>query len=172
MNSPRNLWPWAIILTFVLFISGTIGLVVMASTQRVDMVSENYYEQELKFQHQIDRARHANQLRIQATVKYDAPHRSIRVSIPPPLSDNHNLDLNRNLNRNPNPTASPITGLIQLYRPSEAALDRNLKLQLDDNGCQFVDASNLRPGLWKIRVTWAVDNQEYFTDQQLVIPQR
>lgn len=169
MNSPRNLWPWAIILTFVLFISGTIGLVVMASTQREDLVSDNYYEQELKFQSQIDRARNANQLSAPATVTYDSSHRAICVSLP---ASNFNRDLNLDRNLNPSLTLSTITGLIQLYRPSEAALDRNLKLQLDDNGCQFVDASNLRPGLWKIRVTWAVDNQEYFTDQQLVIPQR
>jgi hypothetical protein len=159
MNSPRNLWPWAIILTFVLFISGTIGLVVMASTQREDLVSENYYEQELKFQNQIDRVRHLNQLSAPATATYDASHRAIRLSIPPP--PNLNLDLNRN---------SPhITGLIQLYRPSEAALDRYLKLQLDAHGCQSIDASTLRAGLWKIRITWAIDNQEYFTDQQLVV---
>lgn len=159
MNSPRNLWPWAIILTFVVFISGTIGLVVMASTQREDLVSHNYYEQELKFQNQIDRARHANQLSAPATVTYDPTHRAIRLSLPP---------LNPNLNLNSTPPSSP-SGLIQLYRPSDAALDRELKLQLDGNGCQSVDASSLRSGLWKIRITWATDGQEYFTDQQVVI---
>jgi hypothetical protein len=50
MKSNRNLWPWAIVLTFVLFISGTVSLVVMACSQKVELVSQNYYEQELQFQ--------------------------------------------------------------------------------------------------------------------------
>ena len=39
MKTPRNLWPTGIIVTFVLFFAGTIGLVVMACSQRADLVS-------------------------------------------------------------------------------------------------------------------------------------
>lgn len=151
MKPTRNLWPLAIILTFVLFISGTIGLVVMASTQRVDLVSKNYYEQELKFQAQIDRSEHARHLSAPAKVAYDRSRRRITLTLPPEHA------------------AHPVTGQIQLYRPSEADLDRQLRLQTDDHGSQSLDASHLKPGLWKIRLSWSVADEGFFSDQQLVI---
>ena len=53
MATTRNLWPLGIILTLAAFITGTVGLVVMACSQRVDLVSPDYYERELKYQGQI-----------------------------------------------------------------------------------------------------------------------
>ena len=35
---------------------------------------------------------------------------------------------------------------------------------------QSLDASALKPGLWKIRVSWTVGQQDYFIDQKIVIP--
>jgi nitrogen fixation protein FixH len=62
------------------------------------------------------------------------------------------------------------TGQIQLYRPSAINLDRTLKLDLDSHGIQTIDAASLRPGLWKVRVSWSVDNRQFFIDQKVVIP--
>ena len=42
MKLKSNPWPFAIILTFIIFLAGTIGLVVMACTRKVDLVSSNY----------------------------------------------------------------------------------------------------------------------------------
>ncbi len=151
MKSPRNPWPYAIILTFIVFICGTIGLVVMASSQRVDLVSNNYYEQELKYQGQIERAKHARQLNTPTLIAYDRTHQQIALTLPQEHS------------------GRPLTGQIQLYRPSEAALDRQFRLQPDTQGHQTLDASNLRPGLWKIHIDWTVDKEDFATDQQVVI---
>ena len=43
----------------MLLFAGMAGVVVIAATHRESMVSENYYEQELKFQDQIDSAARA-----------------------------------------------------------------------------------------------------------------
>ena len=56
MKTTRNLWPTAIIVFCSLFVAGTAGLVVMACSQKEDLVSADYYEKELKFQGQIDGA--------------------------------------------------------------------------------------------------------------------
>jgi hypothetical protein len=155
MKHQNNPWPWAIIMTFVLFISGTIGLVVMASSQREDLVSANYYEQELRFQSQLDRASHANHLSAPASVAYDALRRHVVITLPPEHA------------------GRVVNGRVQLYRPSEAELDRQFKLVPDATGCQTIDAASLRPGLWKARITWTVDGNEFYTERQLVIgPQK
>ena len=137
----RNLWPYGIILAFALFLSGTIGLIVMASTQKEDLVSRNYYEQELRYQSRLDsleRAAHSG-----ASLRYDSIDRRLRVELPP------------------SPGRPTWTGSVQFYRPSEAALDRELPLEADENGRQSIDVSALQPGLWKVRVCWSAGGEEY-----------
>jgi nitrogen fixation protein FixH len=141
MKTPRNLWPMAIVLTLVLFFCGIMTLVVIASSQKVDLVSDNYYEQELKYQGSIDSLERAKPLGAKAT--YDAPGRRIVLSLPA------------------GQTRRNLTGAIQLYRPSEAGLDQELSLAPNSDGVQAVDASRLQPGLWKVRVSWAVEGRDY-----------
>ena len=43
MKNSRNLWPLGIIVTFSLFFAGTVSLVVMACSQKTDLVSADYY---------------------------------------------------------------------------------------------------------------------------------
>jgi len=151
MKPKRNLWPFGIILTFVLFLTGTIGLVVMACSQSVDLVSSNYYEQELKFQNHIDRLQRTRALAGSAVVAYDPLTNRITISLPP------------------SPLHADLAGTVQLYRPSSAGLDLEIALKVDANGVQSVDASSLRRGLWKVRVSWSANGQEYFLDQKIVI---
>ena len=56
----------------MLFIAGTAGLIVMACSQKTDLVSADYYEKELKFQGQIDRVERTRRAASQASVAYDA----------------------------------------------------------------------------------------------------
>jgi hypothetical protein len=151
MKPTRNPWPIAIISAFILFICGTIGLVILACTQRSDLVSADYYEQELKYQAQMDRLSRTGQLATRAAVAYHPAQRRIMISLPPEQ------------------VRREVTGRIHLYRPSAAGLDRQLELRPDDRGVQSVDAADLLPGLWKVRVSWTVDRQEYYVDQPVVI---
>jgi len=151
MKTSRNLWPLGIIVTFALFFAGTVGLVVMACSQKVDLVSTDYYEQELKFQGRIDRVERTRHAATQATVTYDAAARCITVSLPADQAGHE------------------VSGRIELYRPSASGLDRAVKLEPDTKVIQRVDASGLVPGLWKVRVSWTVENQDYFLDQKVVV---
>ena len=47
-------WGWGIFIVLVLFIAFIGNLVYKSSQVRVDLVSENYYEKEIKYQHQIE----------------------------------------------------------------------------------------------------------------------
>jgi hypothetical protein len=151
MKPKPNLWPYALIMTFVIFISATAGLIVMAATHRDNLVSDNYYEQEIKYQSRIDSADRARQLP-QAKAAYDAAQRRIVISLPPSHA------------------GKKISGQIDLYRPSAAQLDRQFKLEPDATGHQVLDAAALSKGLWKVRVSWTVEGQDYFMEQKIVIP--
>lgn len=150
MKPSLNLWPYGILAAFVVFLSGTATLIVLAFSQHNDLVTANYYEDEVRFQEQIDRSTRAQRADARATAVYDPATRQLRISIPA----NH---------------ARTAAGRIQLYRPSEAGLDRELELQPGPNGTQTIDAAGLKAGLWKVRITWTAGGEDFFVDQKIVV---
>ena len=151
MTPGRNYWPLGILLAFALFILGTAGLIVLASSQRSDLVSDNYYEQEIKYQTRIDSLDRARKLGSSASVAYEARNRCIVISLP----GEH--------------ASRPVTGQVLLYRPSAAGLDRQFKLEPGANGTQRLEVGDLPGGLWKVLITWRVEGQEYFLEQKIVV---
>lgn len=154
MKPPRNYWPLGIVLAFGVFLTGTAALITFACTQKVDLVTPDYYEQEIKFQRQLDRLQRTAHLSDQARVTYDGDTRRLLITLPAGHA------------------GAATTGRVQGYRPSAMELDRQWKLELDAHGAQSVDAATWPPGLWKIRIQWTVQNQEYFTDQSVVVGPR
>jgi hypothetical protein len=146
-----NPWPYTIIATFILFGIGTASLVTLACSQKVDLVSANYYEQEILYQKQIDRMQRSDSPAVRPAITYDRTGGRIIISMP---TTDH---------------SGSISGYIQLYRPSAAGLDRDQPLALDSHGTQTLDARKLRSGLWKVRLSWTAQEREYFTEQSLVI---
>ena len=150
-KTSRNLWPIGIIAVCALFVAGTAGLVVMACSQKVDLVSNDYYEQELKFQGHIDRVERTRLTASQAAVAYDAARQCITFSLPPEQA------------------GRTVSGSVELYRPSAAGMDHAVKLEPDAQGIQRLDASGLAPGLWKVRVSWTVEKENYYLEQKVVV---
>lgn len=150
-RSRRNLWPLGILLAFVLFVGGTVSLIVMASLHSEELVSADYYEQELRYQQQMERQDRAQALPDQARVAYDAPTQTITITLPLLQASQHP------------------TGTIQLYRPSAAGQDRKLDLELDAAGRQILSARELSPGLWRVRVNWTCEGQDYAAEQKVVL---
>ena len=149
MKTTRNLWPYGIIIAFVLFLSGTASLIVIAATHPQSLVSGNYYEQEIKYQGRIDGTARARQSG--AAVNFDAATRRLVISLPATQ------------------TGRDLSGQIELYRPSAAGLDRQYKLQPDAEGRQSLDLAALPEGPWEIRVSWNASGQDFFLDRKIVI---
>ena len=151
MKPKRNLWPLGITLAFVLFAVGIATMMFIACSHKSDLVSANYYEQEIKYQTRLDQLNRTAQFDDQVKVAFDNTARRISIALPA----SH---------------AGPETsGRVQLYRPSAAGLDRELKLKLDANGSQSLDAAALEPGLWKVRIQWTSRQQDYFADKSIVV---
>ena len=147
----RNPWPIAIPACFVVFVAITAGLVAFSASQRVELVSPDYYEQELKYQAQIERMDRARQASGEGAVAYDPQRQQISIRLPG------------------EPAGRKPAGQVRLYRPSSARLDRTLELEVDATGGQVLDARALEPGLWRVRVSWAVEGKEFFLEQCVVV---
>lgn len=149
MKPTRNLWPLGIVAAIGLFIAGTVGLIVLAASRKSDLVSRDYYEQEIRYQAEIDSARRAGEFGGRAAVAFDDTTRCLTVTVPA----EHVRD--------------GLTGRIQLYRPSAAGQDQELALAPDATGRQSVPLAALLPGLWKVRVSWACAGQHYLLERKI-----
>ena len=147
-----NPWPISIIAFFTVAIIGCGTFIAFCSRHPADLVAADYYEQEVRYQSQIDRLQHTQQPAASVMVAYDARAKLISIALPRNYCEH-----------------KP-SGRIQLYRPSATNLDRQLKLAPDENGVQIIDASSLTPGLWKIRLSWSASGKEFYLDQKIVIP--
>ena len=152
MKPPRNFWPFGIITAFAFFIVGTILLIAISISNRTDLLAADYYEQEIRYQGQMDRLSRAQNLPAKATAAYDNARRAITVSLPPDHAS--------------------AQGDIHLYRPSAAGLDQRVELKLDTRGSQTLDATNLRPGLWKVKVAWTVAGHDYAIEETVIVVAR
>lgn len=157
MSTPRpskssfNPWPAGIIAFFSVAICAAVGFVIFCQRNKVDLVTADYYEQEVRYQDQLERAHRAASLQAPASIGYDEPARRITVSVPA-----EHLD-------------PSLKGWIQLYRPSAAGLDQKIPLQVDPAGAQVIDASGLADGLWHVRVSWNARGADYYYDQRLIV---
>jgi hypothetical protein len=149
---PRfNPWPYTIIIYFVLFISLTIAGVTWISRQKNDLVRGDYYDDEIRYQEQMDRIDRTVPFKSLTSVDYDAGGRVIVISIP----SGH--------------AGAQSSGRIRLYCPSDEKMDQDVKLAVGNDGSQRIDAKNLREGLWKVRVYWTVEGRDYFFAKSVVV---
>ena len=151
MFQSQSFWPLGITLACVFYVSGVGVCSYLACTHRSELVNENYYDQEIKYQSRIDSLGRTEQLVTQAAAVYDDAAKSILISLP-----------REHVGKN-------ITGEIQLYRPSAAGEDRKFKLETDATGVQKIPAEALAQGFWKVRVTWTVAGADYFLDQKIAV---
>jgi hypothetical protein len=146
----RNLWPASIIGFFIVAIIFLTSYIVWAMHQREDLVSADYYEQEVRYQSQLDSMNRSQSLASQVVVTFDPAQQAILITLPAAQR----------------PGA---TGWVHLYRPSDARLDRELPLALNAEGVQCLSAKELSEGLWKVRVKWNSNGQEYYLDQPVIV---
>lgn len=147
MKTKHNLWPYGIIAAFVLFFAGMTTVVVIASTHRDSLVRADYYEQELKFQSQIDGSVRAQ--KAGANIQLNAGKLLVCV----PASQ----------------LAQKVSGTIELYRPSSPDLDREIALAPGADGTQALEVSQFASGLWQVRVKWNAGGEDYFLEQKIKI---
>ena len=112
-RAPWNPWPTAIITFFAVAILGFAAFVAFCSLHPTDLVAPDYYEQEVRYQAQIDRVQRVQSLHEAASVVYDAPRERVVITLPPAHAGTNT------------------TGQIRLYRPSTAGLDQKFKLEPD-----------------------------------------
>lgn len=137
-------WGTAIVLAIISFMTFIIYLVVTMTTSdnfNHDLVTEEYYKQELSFQDQLNRESNAQNLvtNIQTEVTEDG----LIISFPPELE------------------YQKIKGNLRLYRPSNKAQDFTIPVSLSSHET-FIPGKHLEQGRWNIEIDWTYGEESYY----------
>lgn len=144
-------WPVGIAATYIAFVIIVIGIVIFSTYHKVDLVSEDYYEQEIKYQQQIDRINRTRALSKSVEWHYDKQLRLLTLHFPEELESRR------------------VQGQVLFFRPSDARQDNLIELQLTSGNTQIINTQHLIPGLWKLKIFWKVNDRDYYTEGTLVI---
>ena len=142
-------WGKGIVFAFIGFAIVISTLVVISMKQDVDLVSPDYYKQELAYQEQIIRQENYNALNDKPTIIKESPE-VLLIEFPTILSNE--LE----------------SGYFIFFRSSSSKLDQKHKLELDTLGKQRVPITTLIKGVWKVRLYWkGKNNKEYYSESIL-----
>ncbi len=152
VKARREFWPTAIVLSFVFFISFILFCVWMMTKNKSELISADYYEQEIGYQQQIDKTALARQMNKNVGVEKDAATQSIVFSFPPQSGADHAL-----------------SGTISFLRPSDSKLDFSVTVTQTESGKFIVPFLPMLPGLWSYRIDWKENGNSFLQEDYIRI---
>ena len=141
-------WNWGtkVALVYGLFATGTMGMVAIAVSQRVDLVSPDYYEQALATDTRMAARDNAQRL---TGFSIEESTGTLTVTWP------HVPDAG---------------GAITLYRASDARADRVTPVTPTTDRRQEVSLEGLTPGAWRLQVSWRYEDRPFYVERMLMVP--
>ncbi len=144
-------WGYRIVFAYLAFVIG-IGYLVYRSTQeQVDLVSDKYYEKELKFSDQMQREQNANSKQLKIAAGYDHSSKTITLTYPSGCS------------------GKSVSGEIRFFRPDNAKLDFSVKMSPDSALTQEIKTAALERGLWRLQATWQCAEIPLYQEEKVFI---
>jgi hypothetical protein len=142
-------WGHKIVFAYIGF-AGFIGLLaVKAMRQDIDLVSKDYYEQEIQYQDQIGRMKNAGEAESQLIFDYVATEKLAKITFP---------------------VKHFTTAKLMFYRPSDAKKDFQMHLKANGKSSSFnIPLSQLSNGLWKAKILWTDGKKEFYKETDFVI---
>jgi len=139
-------WGKGILLTIIGFVALIMTLVVISvRMDGIELVTENYYEEEIKYQDRIDQTNEATSLN-KEIISYDAQNKSVLLDLP---------------------TGSE--AMLHLFRPSDSSLDQELAVSVTEIGKTSVSLTQLKSGYWRVKLSWNVDGVDYYEEKKITI---
>lgn len=138
------MWPKGIIVTFVLFASFMIGLVTICMKQDISLESKEYYKEELAYQQRINAIQQTQRLKQKPAVSYQESSGQLSIHFA---------------------EASALKGELYLYKPDQARQD----YRQDFEHNIAIDMRDKAKGLWKIKINWQQNGQQFYHEEPLII---
>lgn len=142
-------WGGGIAIAIIIFTIVTLSFVYFAFTQDVNLVREDYYAEELKYQSKIEKIKRAKNL--SSPLRVSVKEKAIQFSYPQIFESKN------------------IVGSVLLYRPSDRGSDISFSILVDSLNQQNITSSKMLKGMWKAQVDWSVNNTTYFNEEIIMV---
>jgi hypothetical protein len=141
-------WGYKILLVYAVFVSGIMFLVFKSSSQKVDLVTTDYYAKELKYQQKINAMNRVQGL--SDTVKYEMNEDKLLIEFPKDFS------------------GTIITGNAKLYCPSDENKDVSQDFSVQDLRV-VVPVKEVNKGLYELQLSWQANDVSYYFEKKLML---
>ena len=143
-------WGIKIAILYIGFVLLIGFMVFMCMNQKIDLVSDDYYQKELVFQNKIDETNNANSLSEKIQHSFNGTNIEL---VFPKIFQGKNVE-----------------GEILFFRPSDASKDFKSIIKLNNVASQFISLGNLSKGMYKMQISWKADGLSYFSQETIIIP--
>jgi nitrogen fixation protein FixH len=137
-------WGWKIAVLYSSFVCFMLFLGYMASREKVELVSNNYYEEELKYQDHIDKMALTDSLHVKPD--WQVTGNKIAMSFPEKNG------------------SESISGNIRFYCPSDEKRDFSMPFSTVPNKQLSVTSDKLRHGTYKMQIDWRQGKSDFYTE--------
>jgi hypothetical protein len=148
MKTIKMNWGAGIAATYAGFVLMILVLVAMSAGQKIDLVTDHYYEDELKFQDKINKTERSNAL--QKSLVWQLTENGLIIQYPEDFND------------------QTLGGKINLYCPSNDKNDRSFAVKSHENR-QFIPLSKVPEGRYKLQIDWKSGEVTYWNEAVIVI---
>src|SRR5689334_5658682 len=142
-------WGHKLTLGFIAFAGMIIYMVVQSMNTRYELVSNEYYKDELQYQQVIDGASRANQLSSKATVTQQ--NEGLVIQLPAEMQQ------------------KTITGSLWFYNATDSKKDKKMALQVNDHATQTINSRLFLPGNYTAKLSWASNGETYYSEVPVTI---
>ncbi|WP_238785662.1 FixH family protein [Blattabacterium cuenoti] len=145
----RSKWEISVIFSLIIFIIFIIYISFFFPNLKRELISENYYEEEIKYQDIINEKKNASKISKKIDIK--TTNNGIEILFPSYYYNTH--------------------GIITLLRYSSKNLDftRNFEIVKNKSNKKiFINKNFLKKGQYKIIIRWKHNKKKYFFEKELL----
>jgi len=139
-------WGYKIIIAYLLFVAGILFLAFKANQEKFDLVTKDYYDEELKYQQVIDQA--ANAAKLSEPVKLEKSGSSLNIIFPAEMNNKKKE--------------------IDFYLYYAADAKKDFKLSFETSGDKY--SQPLPEGIagqYELKLSWTAENVKYYHEQKI-----
>jgi hypothetical protein len=141
-------WGHKILGVYLVFVAGIVYMVILSSRQKVDLVTADYYGEELRYQDRIDESGRASAL--SAPLQFNISQGSLSITFPKEFE------------------GKKISGEVQLYCPSDDNKDLHRNIEVTGN-LMKIPLPEANKGEHILKVKWKSEGLAYYYEKNIFI---
>ncbi|HPH25162.1 MAG TPA: FixH family protein [Chitinophagaceae bacterium] len=141
-------WGNKLVGVFIVFIALIGTLVYKSINSSFDLVSKDYYKDELRYQETIDAQKSAAQF---SAIEVAQNNEAVTIQFPEEIKD------------------KKVDGEIWFYSNADASKDIKFKIEVDNNGLMQIAKSQLIKTKYTVKINWQIATTNYYSEKSILV---